>query len=69
MESISRRGEQRDDPSLAEILYALRGRRLLVAGCTLMFALAALLFGLLREPVYTAEATIGVSPRGAIGRR
>jgi capsular polysaccharide biosynthesis protein len=63
VESISRRGEQRDDPSLAEVLYVLRGRRLLVAGCALIFALAALLFGLLREPVYTAEATVSVSPR------
>ena len=35
----------------------------MVAGCALIFALAALLFGLLREPVYTAEATVSVSPR------
>ena len=70
MESISpvgRRGGQRDDPSLAEVLYVLRERRLLVAGCALTFALAALLFGLLREPVYTAEATVSVSPREQLG--
>jgi capsular polysaccharide biosynthesis protein len=39
----------------------------LVAGCALMFALAALVFGLLQEPVYTAEATVSVSPREELG--
>ncbi len=52
--------EQRDDPSLSEVLYVLRGRRLLVAGVMLVLALCALLFGLLREPVYTAEATVSL---------
>ncbi len=67
MGSISRRGGQRDDPSLSEVLYVLRERRLLVAGSALIFALAALLFGLLREPVYTAQATVSVSPREELG--
>ena len=41
----------------------LQGRRLLVVGVVLVLAGTALLFGLFREPVYTAEATVGLSPR------
>ena len=66
MRYISRRGwqgERRDDPSLSEVLYILWGRRLLVAGVVLVLVFAALLFGLSEEPVYTAEATVSVSPQ------
>lgn len=38
-------------------------RRPLVAGVVLLLVIAALGFGLLREPVYTAEATVSISPR------
>jgi capsular polysaccharide biosynthesis protein len=41
----------------------LWGRRLLVVGMVLLLVPLALLFGLFREPVYTAEATVGVEPR------
>ena len=41
----------------------LQGRRLLVVGVVLVLAGTALLFGLFREPVYTAEATVGLRPR------
>lgn len=41
----------------------LQGRRLLVVGVVLVLAGTALLFGLFREPVYTAEATVGLTPR------
>jgi capsular polysaccharide biosynthesis protein len=64
--STSRRGWQggrRDDASLAEVLYVLRGRRLLVIGVVLVLAGTALLFGLLRDPVYNAEATVSLVPR------
>jgi capsular polysaccharide biosynthesis protein len=64
--STSRRGWQggrRDDPSLAEVLYVLQGRRLLVLGVVLVLAGTALLFGLFREPVYTAEAAVSLAPR------
>jgi capsular polysaccharide biosynthesis protein len=63
---ISRRdwqGERRDDPSLSEVLYVLRERRLLVAGVVLVLVCAVVLFGLSEEPVYTAEATVSVSPQ------
>lgn len=66
MTSTSRRGWQvgpRDDPSLAEVLYVLQGRRLLVVGVVLVLAGTALLFGLVRGPVYTAEATVSLTPR------
>ena len=36
---------------------------MLVAGVVIVTASAALLFGLLREPVYTAEATVNIKPR------
>jgi capsular polysaccharide biosynthesis protein len=63
---VGRRGwqdEQRDDFLLSELLYILWGRRLLVAGTVLVLVLLALLYGLSREPVYTAEAVVNVEPR------
>ena len=60
------RGEARDDPSLSEILYVLRSRRLLVVGVGLILAGVALLFGLFREPVYVAEARVSVVPQGKL---
>jgi capsular polysaccharide biosynthesis protein len=63
---VGRRGwqdEQRDDFLLSELLYVLWGRRLLVAGTVLVLVLLALLFGLFREPVYTAEAAVSIEPR------
>ena len=41
----------------------LQGRRLLVLGVVLVLAGTALLFGLFREPVYTAEAAVSLAPR------
>ena len=66
MTSTSGRGwrdRARDDPSLSEILYVLQRRRLLVFGAVLVLAGIALLFGLFREPVYTAEAKVSVRPQ------
>ena len=66
MRSTSRRGwqrERRDDLPLSEVLHVLWGRRLLVVGIVLLLVLFALLFGLFREPTYTAEAAVGVEPR------
>jgi len=57
------RDRARDDPSLSEILYVLQRRRLLVFGAVLVLAGIALLFGLFREPVYTAEAKVSVRPQ------
>ena len=56
--------EQRDDLSLSEVLYVLWERRRLVAGAVLILVLAAALFSVLHEPVYTAEATVVVQPHG-----
>jgi len=67
--STNRRGwrdDARDDPSLSEILYVLQRRRLLVVGVVLVLAGIALLFGLFREPVYTAEARVSVTPEGGL---
>jgi uncharacterized protein involved in exopolysaccharide biosynthesis len=55
-----------EGPSLAEVLYVLQGRRLLVVGVVLVLAGTALLFGLFREPVYTAEAAVRVEPQGGL---
>ena len=69
MTSSSGRGwrdEARADPSLSEILYVLQRRRLLVVGVVLVLAGIALLFGLFREPVYTAEARVSVTPEGGL---
>jgi capsular polysaccharide biosynthesis protein len=57
------RDRARDDPSLSEILYVLQRRRLLIVGVVLVLAGMALLFGLFREPVYTAEARVSVGTR------
>jgi capsular polysaccharide biosynthesis protein len=64
--SISRRGwqrEERDDLPLSEVWYVVWERRLAVLGTVLVLVALALLFGLFREPVYTAEATVDVQPR------
>jgi uncharacterized protein involved in exopolysaccharide biosynthesis len=58
--------EQRDDLSLSEVLYVLWERRWLVAGAVLILVLAAALFSMFHEPVYTAEATVVVQPRGEL---
>jgi capsular polysaccharide biosynthesis protein len=58
-----RRDRARDDPSLSEILYVLQRWRLLIVGIALVLAGIALLFGLFREPVYTAEARVSVRPQ------
>ena len=66
MTSTSRhdwQGERRDDPSLAEVLYVVWERRPLVAGVVVLLVLAALGFGVLRDPVYTAEATVTIIPQ------
>jgi uncharacterized protein involved in exopolysaccharide biosynthesis len=63
--------EQRDDITLPEARHVLWERRALVAACTIFFLAIALLYGLSREPVYTAEATLsvqseeGVAPAGS----
>jgi capsular polysaccharide biosynthesis protein len=57
------RDRAREDPSLSEILYVLQRRRLLIVGVVLVLAGIALLFGLFREPVYTAEAKVSVRPQ------
>lgn len=70
MASDSRRGwqgQRRDGPSLSEILHVLRGRRLMVTGVVLVLAGAALLLGLFREPVFTAEAAVSVRPQEKLG--
>jgi capsular polysaccharide biosynthesis protein len=64
--STSRRGwqrERRDDLPLSEVLHVLWGRRFLVVGIVLLLVVAALLLGFFRDPVYTAEAAIGIEPR------
>ncbi len=71
MTSTSGRGwrdKARDDPSLSEILYVLHRRRLLVVGVVLILAGIALIFGLFREPVYTAEAKVSVRPQKELHR-
>lgn len=52
----------REDLSLAEVLYVLWGRRLLVALAVLVFVALALAFSLSRESSYTAQSTISVAP-------
>jgi capsular polysaccharide biosynthesis protein len=64
--STSGQGGSRDDPSLSEVLYVLQRWRLLVVGVVLVLAGVALLFGLFREPVYTAEARVSVKPQEAL---
>jgi capsular polysaccharide biosynthesis protein len=56
----------RNDPSLSEILYVLQRRRLLIVGAVLVLAGITLLFGLFREPVFTAEARVSVVPQGKL---
>lgn len=59
--------EQRDDLTVFEARHILWERRLLVSGCTLLFIVIGLLYGLSQEPVYTAEATISIrSEEGGI---
>ena len=55
-------GGRRGDPSIPEILYVLWERRLMVTGVVLVLVGAALLLGLFREPAFTAEAVVGVTP-------
>ncbi len=60
MNSDSWRREQRDDVTLSELLNALWARRWLVGGIVSVLVLCSVLFDLLQEPVYVAEATVVV---------
>lgn len=60
------RNDAREAPSLSEIFYVLQRWRLLVLGVVLVLAGIALLLGLFREPVYTAEARVSVRPQGEL---
>ena len=51
---------QRDDLTLSEAGHVLWERRAVVVGCMLLFLAVALLYGLSRESVYEAEATLSV---------
>lgn len=63
--------EQRDDLTLSEAGHVLWERRALVTGCMIFFLAVAVFYGLSREPVYTAEATLsvrseeGIAPAGS----
>ena len=59
--------EQRDDLTLSEARHILWERRILVAGCTLLFLAVALLYAFSKEPVYAAEATLSVRSQEEIG--
>lgn len=70
MNSTSRRPWQegrRETTSVAEVVHVLKGRRLLVVGAVMFLGGVALMFGLLREPAYTAEAVAGFTPSEASG--
>src|SRR5215210_1978764 len=62
--------EQRDDLTLSEARHILWERRVLVAGCTILFLAVALLYAFSKEPVYMAEAMLsvrseeGIAPAG-----
>jgi capsular polysaccharide biosynthesis protein len=62
--------EQRDDLTLSEAWHILLERRVLVAGCTILFLAVALLYAFSKEPVYAAEAVLsvrseeGIAPAG-----
>ncbi len=62
MNSDSWRREQRDDFTFSELLNALWARRRLVAGIVSVLVLCSVLFDLLQEPAYVAEATVVVRP-------
>ncbi|HSL00645.1 MAG TPA: Wzz/FepE/Etk N-terminal domain-containing protein [Rubrobacteraceae bacterium] len=69
MRSINRRSwrsEDRNDPSLSEVLYVLWERRPLIVGAVALLVLAAVAFGFMREPVYTAEAIVNVRPQQSL---
>lgn len=70
MRSISVQGwqrGQRDDLTLLEVWYVLWSRRRLVLGTIAVFVLASFAYSLFQERVYTAEATILVTPQGGTG--
>lgn len=67
MRSISIQGRQhgqRDDLTLLEVWHVLRSRWRLVLGTIVVFVLASVIYSLLQERVYTAEATIAVTSQG-----
>ena len=57
------RRERRNGLGLPQLLNVLWGRRVLVATVVGVLALVAVIYGLLREPAYTAEAVVNVEPQ------
>lgn len=58
---------QRDDLTLLEVRHVLWSRRRLVLGTVIAFVLVSVVYSLLQERVYTAEATVLVNPQGGAG--
>ena len=58
------RQERRSGLGLFQILNVVWGRRVLVAVIVGVLALGAVVYGLLREPAYSAEAVVTVKPLG-----
>lgn len=57
------RRSQRDDLGLPEVLYIFWGWRRLIVVFVLVLGLVGIAFGLLRGPVYTAEAEVRIQPQ------
>ncbi|MGB3681047.1 MAG: Wzz/FepE/Etk N-terminal domain-containing protein [Rubrobacteraceae bacterium] len=58
------RSGQRDDFTFSEARHVLWSRRRLVLGTVIVFVIASVVYSSLQERVYTAEATIMVTPQG-----
>jgi capsular polysaccharide biosynthesis protein len=60
------RRAQRDDLGLPEVLNVLWGWRHLIAVLVLVLGVVGIAVGLLREPVYTAEAEVSLQPQSEV---
>lgn len=59
------RGE-RDHLTLREVLHVLWGWRVLVVAAILIFVLASLVFSVVQDTVYKAEASVTIEPQGEL---
>ena len=61
------RSERSEGLGISEVLNAVWGRKIVIVGIVVVLTLFSVSYALIREPAYTVEAVVQVSPQGELG--
>ncbi|MGI8865117.1 MAG: Wzz/FepE/Etk N-terminal domain-containing protein, partial [Rubrobacteraceae bacterium] len=59
------RSERSEGLGISEVLNAVWGRKIVIVGIVVVLTLFSVSYALIREPAYTVEAVVQVSPQGS----